>query len=98
MFSSSEAGKGINSYIVGCKSVDPCCCVVGKIELIVTQWDVNQMKEKIYNSAIYELIVTQWDVNKVTIPLKQAVQIELIVTQWDVNCVTAFLLPFFAGN
>ena len=33
------------------------------MELIVTQWDVNQLPPVFRDAMEYELIVTQWDVN-----------------------------------
>ena len=58
-------------------------------ELIVTQWDVNDLHLPVARGGYNELIVTQWDVNNVKISCNQTEQIELIVTQWDVNMIVA---------
>ena len=57
----------------------------GGLELIVTQWDVNDSGVGDHVTGCTELIVTQWDVNKVSQEDNKVGSFELIVTQWDVN-------------
>ena len=61
----------------------------GLVELIVTQWDVNQQSAVPFFLSSAELIVTQWDVNLEYNGHTYYQGIELIVTQWDVNYLKA---------
>ena len=57
----------------------------GGLELIVTQWDVNDSGVGDHVTGCTELIVTQWDVNDDDELVTAKIDVELIVTQWDVN-------------
>ena len=54
----------INSYIVGCKFIKNIIQDYRYVELIVTQWDVNNNTYELSKACKAELIVTQWDVNE----------------------------------
>ena len=58
---------------------------VVNVELIDTQWDVNNRICGVLKADGTELIDTQWDVNLEESTNTSPAESELIDTQWDVN-------------
>ena len=64
---------------------------IRSLELIDTQWDVNDGNLSNNLTSLKELIDTQWDVNKDVYNGIEEDKIELIDTQWDVNILNLHL-------